>query len=398
LADIDRGTAVDRSRQTVAETVHYWLETYARPNLRPKTVQTYAEVIETHLVPGLGHIAVQGLTSVQVQAFYSRMLAEGIGPWTVRYCHQRLSQALKQAMRLGIVVRNVCEAVDPPRLPSHEMQTWDAAQARHFLDVAGESGYGPIWVLALATGMRRGELLGLRWGDVDLERGLVHIRQTVVRVGTGVAFSRTKSASGRRSVRIQPAVVALLRAPHTEGRGTSHTRGGLAGPRSRLRRRQGGADQPVQPAARLPRADRARRCSAYPCPRSAPHTCVARPGLGRPARTGERGHRSCAKKPHAQRLLTHSAGTAIGRGEQDQRGVVRGASRIPAIVVIPCIAATERHDGETIPGNGIARDRLFCVYGGRYDRAPLGTTPVRAYRHPWPCPLPFAYRNRAACR
>jgi len=216
LADIDRGTAVDRSRQMVAETVHYWLETYARPNLRPKTVQTYAEVIETHLVPGLGHIAVQGLTSVQVQAFYSRMLAEGIGPWTVRYCHQRLSQALKQAMRLGIVVRNVCEAVDPPRLPSHEMQTWDAAQARHFLDVAGESGYGPIWVLALATGMRRGELLGLRWGDVDLERGLVHIRQTVVRVDTGVAFSRTKSAAGHRSVRIQPAVVALLRAHRTQ--------------------------------------------------------------------------------------------------------------------------------------------------------------------------------------
>jgi len=216
LADIDRGTAVDRSRQTVAETVHYWLETYARPNLRPKTVQTYAEVIETHLVPGLGHIAVQGLTSVQVQAFYSRMLAEGIGPWTVRYCHQRLSQALQQAVRLGTVTRNVCAMVTPPRVLHKEMTTWTAEQARCFLAVAHHSGYGPIWMMALGTGMRRGELLGLRWGDVDLERGLVHIRQTVVRVGTGVAFSRTKSAAGRRSVRIQPAVVALLRAHRTQ--------------------------------------------------------------------------------------------------------------------------------------------------------------------------------------
>jgi len=211
LADIERGVAVDRSRQTVADTLRYWLDTYARPNLRPRTVASYAEVIDHHLIPGLGGIRLQSLTASQVQAFYSMLLANGVGLWTVHYCHMRLSQTLKQAVRLSLITRNVCDMVDPPRLQPREMHTWDAHQARRFLAVAAESGYGPIWPLAAAGGMRRGELLGLRWGDVDLDHGLVHVRQTVVRVGTGLIFSQPKSAAGRRAVHIPPLIVQLLR-------------------------------------------------------------------------------------------------------------------------------------------------------------------------------------------
>jgi len=83
LADIERGVAVDRSRQTVADTLRYWLDTYVRPNLRPRTVATYAEVIDHHLIPGLGGIRLQSLTASQVQAFYSKLLANGVGLCTI---------------------------------------------------------------------------------------------------------------------------------------------------------------------------------------------------------------------------------------------------------------------------------------------------------------------------
>jgi integrase len=212
LAEIDKGAAVDRSRQTVADLLRYWLDTYARPNVRPKTLQLYEDTIDRHLVPGLGHVPVQKLTAAAVQAFYAERLAAGVSAWAVAACHQRLKQALTMAVRLGIVAGNVCAMVRPPRVRHREMTTWDADQARRFLAVASTgSAYGPIWMVALATGMRRGELLGLRWQDVDLERGTVHVRQSVGRVRGKMVLSQPKSRAGKRVIPLQAAVVAALR-------------------------------------------------------------------------------------------------------------------------------------------------------------------------------------------
>jgi integrase len=102
--------------------------------------------------------------------------------------------------------------VTPPRVRHREMTTWDADQARRFLAVASTgSAYGPIWMVALATGMRRGELLGLRWQDVDLERGIVHVRQSAGRVRGKMVLSQPKSRAGKRVIPLQAAVVAALR-------------------------------------------------------------------------------------------------------------------------------------------------------------------------------------------
>jgi integrase len=211
LAEIDKGTALDRSRQTVAELLRDWLETYARPNVRPRTLQLYEETINRHLIPGLGHHRVQGLTPAAIQAFYARKLADGGSAWSVGACHQRLKQALGHAYRLGLVSRNVCDLVSPPRVSHRQMTTWTAEQARQFLSVVENSCYGPIWLVALATGMRRGELLGMRWQDTDLERGIIHVRQAVGLVHGRIVVSQPKSISGRRAIPIQPEVVAALR-------------------------------------------------------------------------------------------------------------------------------------------------------------------------------------------
>jgi len=126
-------------------------------------------------------------------------------------CHQQLSTALKQAVRLGLVSRNVCDLVTPPRVPSREMATWDGVQARRFLAVAGQSTYGPIWIVALATGLRRGELLGLRWQDVDVERRTLSVRQTVGLVGTTIVAGQPKTRSGRRTIPVPMDVIEVLR-------------------------------------------------------------------------------------------------------------------------------------------------------------------------------------------
>jgi hypothetical protein len=130
LAEMNNGTAVDRSRQTVAEMMRYWLETYARHNVRAKTFEDYEGTITRHIIPALGAIPVQRLTPDQLQTFYSDKLAAGCGKRTVETCHMRFSQALDQAVKLGILVRNVADAVTPPRVEPKEMRVWSQEQGR----------------------------------------------------------------------------------------------------------------------------------------------------------------------------------------------------------------------------------------------------------------------------
>jgi integrase len=175
------------------------------------TLDRYETVIRVHIVPLLGPIPVQKLTAAMLEKFYSDKLAAGCHPRTLRLCHLHLGQALRQAMSLGLVSRNVTEVVTPPRVPPSEMQTWDGDQARRFLAVAHKSAYGPIWIAALATGMRRGELLGLRWRDVDFERGVLRVRQTIGVLHGAPDVKRPKTRSSIRDIPVQVEVLEMLR-------------------------------------------------------------------------------------------------------------------------------------------------------------------------------------------
>jgi integrase len=216
LVEIDRGTALEPTKTTVSELLDHWLDSVAKFNVQSRTLGDYRSTIDVHLKPGLGSILVQKLSTVQIQAFYAKKLDDGAGPRTVELCHRRLSQALDQAVSWSIVIRNVCDQVKPPRVTHKRPDVWSRDELLAFLDASRDDGLAPLWGLAAATGMRLGELLGLRWRDLDLDGGLLQVEQTVT-VMKGekrgvLAIGAPKTTASRRKIRIDPGTIDDLKA------------------------------------------------------------------------------------------------------------------------------------------------------------------------------------------
>ncbi len=196
-----------------------WLAT-RRTSLRASTFESYARNIRVHVLPHLGQVQLQALTPSRLDAWYAELLESGRGPGrglsvaTVRYLHTIVRKALSDALRKGLVVRNVADAADPPKASASqrvEMKTWSAEELRAFL--AGVSGdrLEAAFVLAATTGMRRGEALGLRWADVDLERPSLAVRQSLGAVAYRLELSAPKTARGERVIPLDATTVAALR-------------------------------------------------------------------------------------------------------------------------------------------------------------------------------------------
>jgi integrase len=166
-------------------------------------------------------VELQRLSPAQLNGFYRHLLTEagkagqGLAPKTVRNVHNILHRALKDAVRWGYLVRNVADAADPPKGKSAEMRVWTPEQLRAFLAHVREDHLYAAWLLIATTGMRRGELAGLRWADVDLEAGRLSVRQPRVVVASLPQASEPKTARGRRSLALDPVTVAALRKHRT---------------------------------------------------------------------------------------------------------------------------------------------------------------------------------------
>lgn len=208
ISERDGGLVFDSGKLTVAEYMDRWLRESARNRLRPKTYEDYVGLTRRHIAPALGHVKLKKLTPLHVQQFYGVKLESGLSKRTVEYLHAVLHSALKQAVRWELVPRNVTEAVDPPRPERKERPTFDLDQARLFLQAARDDGWEALYVLVVQTGMRRGELFGLRWDDVDLDSGWLQVRQALAH--DGKSFSLPKTAKGRRRIRLTPETVEAL--------------------------------------------------------------------------------------------------------------------------------------------------------------------------------------------
>ncbi|MDP8957702.1 MAG: site-specific integrase, partial [Actinomycetota bacterium] len=168
--------------------------------------------------PRIGKLPLQALQPDVLNRLYGKLQREGgrdgrkLSARTVRHCHRTIRKALQDALRWGYVARNVADATNPPGdTDKPEMSVWSAAELRRFLEHVCDDRLRPMWLTFASTGMRRGEVLGLRWQDVDLEAGRLAIRQTLLAVGHALSFSEPKTKRGRRLIAVDPRTVAILR-------------------------------------------------------------------------------------------------------------------------------------------------------------------------------------------
>ena len=208
IAERDSGTVYDSENLKVADYLDRWLDSI-RDTLRQRTWVRHEEVTRLHVKPTIGGTKLDKLNALQVQSMYCQKLDSGLSPRTVQIIHATLYKALKQAVRWSLLPRNVCEVVVPPRVPKSEIKPLDARQAKKLLDTARDTqpGFYALYVLAVATGMRSGEILGLQWRDVDLGAGTLQVRRTVF---NGVV-STPKTSRSNRSIRLPKMAVEALR-------------------------------------------------------------------------------------------------------------------------------------------------------------------------------------------
>ena len=211
-----QGTLATGPQQTLKQYLEYWLEDVHKPAIRLSSYMQYRGILDKHIFPLLGHIQVQKLTPQQVQSFYARKEKEGLALGTIRTIHAVLHNALSHAVSINLVSRNVSDVVNPPRLVKHERHPLTIEQAQKLLQhVQGHSLEGLITV-ALATGMRRGELLGLRWQDIHFDTKSLQIQRTISRQRKkGIVESEPKTSRGRRNIILPPFAIEALKEHRT---------------------------------------------------------------------------------------------------------------------------------------------------------------------------------------
>lgn len=216
LGRVQAGQFADPGRATVAEFLANWLDAVT-PSLRPSTVASYRMIVDHWLVPQVGQVRLASLTPGNLNKAYGRLLTgggKGGGPLSarsVRYAHTVLGKALSDAIEWGLLARNPARAAKPPRQARPEMKCWDVAEAKAFLSAVADDRLSAMWLLMVTTGLRRGEVAGLRWSDVDLDTGALAVRHALVTVDYKVLAAEPKTAKGRRTVALDPATVAALR-------------------------------------------------------------------------------------------------------------------------------------------------------------------------------------------
>jgi integrase len=199
----------------MAQYLRNWLVS-KQIEMRPSAFRRIEEHVRLRLIPALGQTRLIKLAPQQIQTLYAESLAAGLSPATVRGMHFTLRNALDTAVIQGALSRKPIDAVKKPRQMRHEMQVLSAEQAREFLDAARVERLEPLYLLALHTGMRQGELLGLRWKDVHLDLNSLNITTTVSWDASGYHFGEPKTKRSRRRVALSPAIVAALRTHRTK--------------------------------------------------------------------------------------------------------------------------------------------------------------------------------------
>lgn len=215
LAQADAGTLVEPRKTTIAQYVRSWLD--GVNDLTPKTLERYRELTEHQIVPTLGGIALQKLRPVHIREWHAVILKAGgkhgrpLSARTVGHAHRVLHRALQRAVENETLSRNVATSISPPKVEEREVEILEAGQVATVLHQLHGHELYPIAALALATGMRRGELLGLQLGDLDLNGVSLRVERSLEETAGGLRFKAPKTKHGRRTISLPPSAVSDLR-------------------------------------------------------------------------------------------------------------------------------------------------------------------------------------------
>jgi len=212
--ELKNGIYIDDSKFTFGEYLIYWLANYAKNKVTIKTYYRYDQLVHDRIIPKLGQINLTDLKPLHLQAFYNELLEEGtISPQTVLHYHRLIHNALNRAIKWQLIPRNVSDAIEPPSVPKQIPQILDFEQVKTMLGQALGTPYYITLVLAVTTGMRRGEILGLKWDDVDLNQGFITVRQELQYVpGKGRFFKEgTKTDNSTRKIDISSFIISILK-------------------------------------------------------------------------------------------------------------------------------------------------------------------------------------------
>ena len=200
----------------------YWFENHAKPKVRPSTQKNYWDRIRLHINPELGHTPLNKLTQNDLQQFYGRLkkngrkahtdkYGNGLSDRMVRMCHATCRSALEKAKLDGLIRTNPAIGCKLPPKKAREMQVLDRDELQRFLIQAKVEGYYELFLLELATGLRRGEIIALQWDDLDFQTGVLNVSKQVNVVGGELQFSTPKTKSSIRKIVLPPALLEVLR-------------------------------------------------------------------------------------------------------------------------------------------------------------------------------------------
>jgi integrase len=191
--DAARGITYDAGSITVGDYLIGWLADSVRNTVRQRTYERQESIVRVHLIPSIGGEKLKTLTPAHVRRLYRSKLDTGLAPRTVLHIHRTLSKALKQAVMDGLISRNAAAPVKPPRPRREEIRPLNLEQVRALFEAAREDRLEAMYIVAVTTGLRRGELQGLKWEDLDLEAGTLQVRRTLSEPKGGYIFEAPRA-------------------------------------------------------------------------------------------------------------------------------------------------------------------------------------------------------------
>jgi integrase len=212
MRDLDAGLDLDVGRLTVGHYLDKWLNASVKPSVKVRTYEGYESIVRVRVAPRIGRKLLVKLTALDLQGLYADLSASGLSARSVGHTHRCLHRAFEQAVKWGMLGRNPCHGATAPRPQHTEMKVLTPAQANAFLAATVDHPAHALYSLAITTGMRAGELLGLQWGDLDLDAGKLTVRRALQQQNSaGLVFVTPKSTRSRRTILLSQRAIEALR-------------------------------------------------------------------------------------------------------------------------------------------------------------------------------------------